>query len=180
MKCVATREYLAEHMPDVHMVAPQVPNYPMEAISLLRGVVSDTLQEFKDCQLGYIGSSMGGFMSTNLMQDFPGKAVLVNPAVNPHILFDDYLGEHEHPHTGKTFTLTKQHMVELQELLAPELKSPKDFWVLLQEEDETLDYREAVAKYKDANLTVEKGGDHSFQGYENYLERIFQFLYPKE
>ncbi|WP_232361418.1 YqiA/YcfP family alpha/beta fold hydrolase [Paraneptunicella aestuarii] len=179
MKCTETKEYMAQHHPDILLVAPQVPNYPMEAITLLRETVSEVVNKYPNAQLGYIGSSMGGFMSTNLMQDFPGRAVLVNPAVTPHILLHDYLGEHEHPYTGKSFTLTKQHMSELESLLVPKLQAPENFWVLLQEGDETLDYKEAVEKYSAGNVTVEKGGDHSFQGYGNYLQRIFQFLYPE-
>lgn len=175
VKCQATLEYMAQHHPDIHIVAPQVPYYPDEAIQTLRELVAP----YQGCQLGYIGSSMGGFMSTNLMQDFPGKAVLINPAVTPHILLKDFLGEHEHPHTGDKFTLTGQHMADLEQLLVPNMANAEDFWVLLQEEDETLDYREAIDKYQNSKLTVEPGGDHSFQGFENHLPGIMAFLFSK-
>lgn len=173
VKCLATQAHFEQHHRDIEFISTQIPYYPGEAITHLRKLVS----QYQDCRLGYIGSSLGGFLSTNLMQDFPGKAVLINPAVTPHILLKDYLGEHIHPYTQEKFTLTEQHMAELSELFVEKMRSPENFWVLLQEKDETLDYREAVAKYQQSKLTVEPGGDHSFQGYENYLPEIVSFLF---
>lgn len=173
VKCQATLAYFQQHHSDIERIAVQIPYYPQDAISQLRTLVS----QYQDCQLGYIGSSMGGFLSTHLMQTFPGKAVLINPAVNPHILLKNYLGEHLHPYTQETFTLTEQHMTQLSELCVDTIRVPEDFWVLLQENDETLDYREAVEKYQQSKVTVEPGGDHSFQGYENYLPEIASFLF---
>jgi len=173
VKCQATLAHFQQHHSDIEFVATQIPYYPDEAITHLHKLV----RQYQDCQLGYIGSSLGGFLSTNLMQNFPGKAVLINPAVTPHILLKDYLGEHTHPYTQEKFTLTEQHMTELSELFVANMHAPENFWVLVQEKDETLDYREAVAKYQQSKLTVEPGGDHSFQGYENYLPEIVSFLF---
>lgn len=173
VKCQQTQSHFEQHHRDITFVSTQIPYYPAEAITHLRELVS----KYSDCQIGYIGSSMGGFLTTQLMQDFPGKAVLINPAVTPHLLLQSYLGEHLHPYTQEKFTLTQQHMVELQQLLVEELHAPENFWVLVQEEDETLDYREAVEKYRHSKLTVEPGGDHSFQGYDNHLPSIVSFLF---
>ena len=70
-------------------------------------------------------------------------------------------------------------MLELEQLFVAQLTKPENFWVLLQEEDETLDYREAVDKYQKSKLTVEAGGDHSFQGYDRFLPGIMEFLFEK-
>mgnify|MGYP001050297142 CR=1 FL=1 len=176
VKCQATQIYFQQHHRDIEFVATQIPYYPEEAITHLRELVS----KYKDCQLGYIGSSMGGFLSTNLMQDFPGRALLINPAVTPHILLKDHLGEHLHPYTQEKFTLTESHMGQLEKLTVTKMLAPENFWVLLQEKDETLDYREAVEKYQHSKLTVEPGGDHSFQGFENYLPDIVSFLFDDQ
>ncbi|MCY7296278.1 YqiA/YcfP family alpha/beta fold hydrolase [Alteromonas sp. a30] len=173
VKCQATLNYMAQHHPDISIISPQIPYYPSEAITHLTTLI----EPFKDAQIGYIGSSMGGFMSTHLMQLFPGKAALINPAVTPHILLKNFLGEHIHPYTNEPFTLVDTHMSELENLLVSDMKQPENFWVFLQEGDETLDYREAVEKYKHSKLTVEAGGDHSFQGYENHLPNIVSFLF---
>jgi predicted esterase YcpF (UPF0227 family) len=49
------------------------------------------------------------------------------------------------------------------------------YLVLLQTGDETLDYRGAALKYKNAQCIIEPGGDHSFTGFERHLEKIIQF-----
>lgn len=173
-KCQATRAYVAKHHPDIEFVAPQIPNYPQRAVSNLRGV----LQQYRDQQIGYVGSSMGGFMATRLMQEYPGKAVLVNPAVQPDQLLQNHLGEHTHPHTAQNFVLTSEHILQLKHLFVAKLRSPENYWVLLQKKDEVLDYRLAVDRYQNGQLTVEDGGDHSFQGFSQYLRSIIAFLYP--
>jgi predicted esterase YcpF (UPF0227 family) len=47
---------------------------------------------------------------------------------------------------------------------------------MLQTGDETLDYREAVAKYAGSRLKIHKGGDHSYQGFDVELPELFAFL----
>ena len=174
VKCRAVGAYVAKHHPDIEFVAPQIPNYPQRAVSKLRCI----LQHYRDQQIGYVGSSMGGFMATHLMQDYPGKAVLVNPAVKPDLLLQHHLGEHTHPHTAQNFVLTSEHILQLKHLFVAQLRSPENYWVLLQKNDEILDYRLAVDRYQSGQLTVEDGGDHSFQGFAQYLRSIIAFLYP--
>jgi len=50
------------------------------------------------------------------------------------------------------------------------------FFVLLQKEDELLDYADAQEKYDGAEVIVEDGGSHSFDGIERYLEDIRRFF----
>ena len=151
VKCQATLEYMAQYHPDITVLAPQIPYYPNQAIAHLQSII----EPFRSAQIGYIGSSMGGFMSTHLIQTFAGKAVLINPAVTPHILLKHFLGEHIHPYTNEPFTLVESHMDELASLYVEHIKQPENFWVLLQEGDETLNYREAVEKYKKYLKTTE-------------------------
>lgn len=114
-------------------------------------------------------------MATYLLQHCEGKAVLINPAVDPHLLMRDLLGKHTNPYTGQTFSVMPQHVKTLRQI-NPQVARPEDFWVLLQQGDETLNYRLAVNKYQGAKMTIEPGGDHSFQGFERYLSEIFTFL----
>ena len=47
---------------------------------------------------------------------------------------------------------------------------------MVQEGDETLDYRLAVDAYAGSKQLVEPGGDHSFVGFERHLPAIVEFL----
>jgi predicted esterase YcpF (UPF0227 family) len=74
--------------------------------------------------------------------------------------------------------LTQYHIDFLESINVDKMKSPKDTWVLLQTKDEVLDYRQAESKYQKCNLTIEQGGNHSFQDYEQHLPAIIKFLQP--
>ena len=111
-----------------------------------------------------------------MVEKYSGKAVLVNPAVRPFDLLVDFLGAHINPHTQQPFLLKNQHIDELRYLDTPTLNPKSDYWVLLQTADETLDYRQAETKYQDYKLSIEQGGDHSFQDFQRFLPDIFRFL----
>jgi predicted esterase YcpF (UPF0227 family) len=173
VKAQATKEYWLPNHPDIPMICPQLPYYPLEA----RDLLDEIAMQNQDKQLGFIGSSMGGFFSTYMMDRYGGKGVLINPAAQPHKVLSKYLGEHEHPYTQEKFVLEPHHMHELELMYSAKPKAPEDYWVLLQTEDETLDYRDAERKYQNAKLTIEEGGDHAFQGYERFLPDIYRFLF---
>jgi len=173
VKAQATLKYWQKYHSDVPMICPQLPSYPKDAKVMLDSIA----QEHQSKQLGFIGSSLGGFLSTYMVDHYGGKAVLINPAADPHNVLAKYLGEHVHPYTGEKFILRTSHMQELESMHRAQPKQPEAFWVLLQTEDETLDYRDASLKYRQSKLTVEEGGDHAFQGYERFLPEIYDFLF---
>jgi predicted esterase YcpF (UPF0227 family) len=175
-KAQLTQAYVAAHHPQLRLVVPQLPNHPQAAMSLVCGLV----EQYQGAVIGFIGSSMGGYFSSFLREKYGGKAVLINPAVQPYHLLADYLGEHVNPYTGQEFTLDASHVTDLTHFDTRILSKPENYWVLLQTGDETLDYCQAQHKYQHGKLTVEQGGDHSFQGYERYLPNIFQFLLQDE
>ncbi|MBE1299883.1 MAG: esterase YqiA [Alteromonadaceae bacterium] len=175
VKAEATKHYWQQNHTEIEFVCLQLPYYPKEAQVLLNKLA----QQYKGCQIGFIGSSLGGFLATYMVDNFGGRAVLINPAAKPHEVLSDYLGEHTHPYTNERFTLQENHMTELADMHQEKPLSPQNIWALLQTEDETLDYRDAAKKYADAKLTIEEGGDHAFQGYERFLPQIFEFLFPK-
>ena len=172
LKATQTLEFVRANYPDLTIEIPQLANYPNEAIA----IIEQSVAKHKGKKLRFIGSSMGGFLSTFMVEKHSGKAVLINPAVQPFELLVNFLGEHIHPYTQQSFLLENKHIDELRSLDTPTLKSKSDYWVLLQTADETLDYRQAESKYQDYKLSIEQGGDHSFQGFQRFLPDIFRFL----
>lgn len=172
VKAQATKEYVARHFPDLDFEIPELSNYPMEAATDIEALVS----KHQDKEIRFIGSSMGGFLSTHFVEKVGGKAVLINPAVRPFELLVDYLGPHVNPYTNQEFTLSEQHIHDLIGLNTPQLAKPEAYSVYLQTGDETLDYRQAEDKYRGARVQIEQGGDHSFQGFDKHLPEIFRFL----
>ncbi|ORT48287.1 esterase [Vibrio sp. qd031] len=173
MKANLMADYVNTHRPDIQLLIPQIPCYPKTAIALLTQLV-ETHQD--DYEIGLVGSSLGGYLSTWLNQQYGLKAVLVNPAVKPYELLSDYLGEQTNPYTNEHYTLDHSHIEDLKQLDVERLNDPTDFWLIQQMGDEVLDYRQAVDKFSASRQTVERGGDHSFQQFERFPEKIIQFL----
>jgi len=171
-KAVQFLEYVRAHHPDLTIEIPQLANYPNDALAIIEQLVA----KHKGKKLRFIGSSLGGFLSTFMVEKYSGKAVLINPAVRPFELLVDFLGEHINPNTQQPFLLENKHIDELRQLDTPTLNSKSDYWVLLKTADETLDYRQAETKYQDYRLSIEQGGDHSFQDFQRFLPDIFSFL----
>ena len=141
------------------------------------GQLEEIIEQCDD-SIGLIGSSLGGFYATWLAQKYNLKSVLVNPAVEPHKTMSQYLGLNSNYHSGETYTLTQSHINFLETINVDNVSNPKNIWVLLQTADEVLDYRQAKIKYSQSILTIEQGGNHNFQHYEQHLPAIIKFLQP--
>lgn len=165
--------YCEAQRPDIKVITPRLPSYPEEAAQYLIQLVETYQTEY---QIGLVGSSLGGYLSTWLNHRYGFKAVLVNPAVKPYELLADYLGTQVNPYTKEEYFLEEKHMKELSSLRVDTIDTPSSLWLLQQEGDEVLDYRQAVDKYSACKQTIEKEGDHSFVDFERYPEQIIQFL----
>jgi len=150
-------------------LAPQLPAAPREAIALAEDLIA------RHPVTTVIGSSLGGYYSTWLAEKFDLRAVLVNPAVVAHLSLQKYIGPQTWLYTGERFDFTLDHVEQLRVIEVPLLAKPERFWLLVEEGDETLDYRDAVHRYAGARQTVLPGGDHSFTRWNDYLDDIVAF-----
>jgi predicted esterase YcpF (UPF0227 family) len=124
-----------------------------------------------------IGSSLGGFYATYLAEKHGCRAVLIQPAVFPHIGLEAYLGPQKNLHTGAPYELTRAHLEGWRRLFV-ERVDPEKYLLLLETGDEVLDYRDAVKKYEGARMVIRQGGDHSLQSFEEHIPRILRFAGP--
>lgn len=122
----------------------------------------------------FVGSSLGGFYATYLAEKHDARAVLINPAVEPHIGLRAYLGEQKNLHSGEPYRLTDAHLREWEALVVPRI-APRRYLLLVETGDEVLDYRKAVERYRGAEQIVIAGGDHSLLSFPRHLERIVAF-----
>ena len=136
------------------------------------GIVRRLIQGKED--VCYIGSSLGGFYATYMVETHGGRAVLINPAIDPHVGLRAYLGPQKNLYTGETYELTEAHVREWERLYAPTI-SPERYLLLVETGDEVLDYRRAVERYAGAQQLVVQGGDHTLQSFPQHLPRIVEF-----
>ncbi|MEZ9595607.1 YqiA/YcfP family alpha/beta fold hydrolase [Shewanella sp. 10N.261.52.F9] len=174
-KGLVTASYIAEHHPQLPFFQPQLPSEPLEAMALLIDIVEKAQAEGEP--LTYIGSSLGGYFASYLTETYGGRAVLVNPAVKPFELFDEFIGTQYNPYTDETYQVVAEHKHDVGRYNTPAILNPDRFYVLLQTGDEVLDYKQAMQKYHCCKLLIEPDGDHSFIGYKDQLASICEYLF---
>jgi len=148
---------------------PALHHHPREAIGQLNKAIEDLGRPL------LVGSSLGGYYATHLAERHGLKALLINPAVSPHRMFDGYLGTQKNLYTDEAWELTYDHVTALAELEVPAPQDPQRYQVWLQTGDETLDYRLAQQYYRACALRIQAGGDHSFQGFAAQLPAMLSF-----
>lgn len=155
-------------LPGVQITALDLPYTPDAAMAVLA-------QQITAPPTAIIGSSLGGFLATVLAERYGCRACLINPAVAPHTVLADYIGDYHHPVLQQRYQVRTEHMTQLASLMPLTLKRPEQYFVLLQSGDEVLDYRQALEYYQGARFELVEGGDHSFVGYQQYLAKIAEF-----
>jgi len=172
LKAQQMSAYLANYCPEIRFICPQLPCLPAD----MWRVIESVFEQYKTDQIAVMGSSLGGYLATKAAQQYQVKVLLINPAVFPYRLLS-HAGPQKHPYTAENYLIDTTYLTQLKALQVPYQGTPEQCWVLLQQEDQVLDYREALEKYKHCTITCEPGGDHSFSGFERYLPEIIKFLF---
>jgi len=150
---------------------PALPDRPAAAIALLER----EMQGARAQDITLVGSSLGGYYSTYLAERHGVRAVLVNPAITPHLGLAAYLGEQRNLYTGEAYQLTQVHLDELRALWVERPSAMERYLLMVTTGDEVLDYREAVARYEGAEQLVVQGSDHGFAEFEQHLDLVLRF-----
>jgi len=151
-------------------VCPQLPVSPKAAVTLAESLLEPGTT--------VVGSSLGGYYATWLCEQYPDQvqgAVLVNPAVLAHVSLERYLGPQKNLYTGEAFDFTPAHIAEMRSFEVAAPRRTDAYWLLAEEGDEILDYREASAKYTHSRQTVLPGGNHTFSRWHDYLDAVIDF-----
>ena len=155
------------HLPDLNMPPEQVLAHVSEMIACLDQVV-------------LIGSSLGGFYATQLVAKHAVPAVLINPAMRPWQLFHDLFGAELPYVVNAQWTLDQTQLDQLEQMAVPFVQDADKILVLLQQDDEVLDYREAQRYYSNAAhqsmIMTEANGNHAMENFADKIPMALQFL----
>jgi predicted esterase YcpF (UPF0227 family) len=164
-KAVMLGDYVRNCVSGVDCVVPELHHRPRRAIE----TIESACRRIPVADLTLVGSSLGGFYATVAAERLGCRAALLNPAVRPHTHFARYLGAQRNFYTGEEFELTHEHIDELAALDPPAITRPERYWLFVETGDVVLDYREAVAYYRDALHTVVRGGDHTLVSFPEHV-----------
>ena len=154
-----------------HLYAcPALADTPHAALRTIEAAIAGS----EPGRITFLGSSLGGFYATYLAQKLGCRAVLINPAITPHIGLEAYLGTQKNLHTGEPYELTRAHLEGWRDLVVERI-DPERYLLLLETGDEVLDWREAARKYEGARTVIRDGGDHSLQSFPEHIGRILAF-----
>ncbi|SBS28139.1 esterase YqiA [Marinomonas spartinae] len=154
-------------------LAPRLVWQPAKALAQLEAMITE--QHSQGNRVTLIGSSLGGFYGSYLAEKYQIHCILVNPAVQAPTLLVEHLGPQYNPYTDEHYVLTQAHMAELQAMMVA-TPTPSLYWLMVQEGDETLDYRAALQTFPEtARLTHELNGSHRFEGFERFTDDILRF-----
>jgi len=156
---------LQEYFGRERVLAPDLPDQPLAVVACLEELIGQY-----DIRL-LVGSSLGGYFATWLKGKHDIPAVLINPAIAPYLLLEDYLGSHQGCN-GRRVEVTPDTLAALRGLHRPVLRDDERYLVLLQTGDQILDYRHAAACYAGKDIVIEQGGNHRFDNLSDYLPRI--------
>ena len=165
-KAMLLERYLSERGRADRYACPALPPRAREALACIEPLL--------DTETCLIGSSLGGFYATWLAETRGLRAVLINPAIEPHVGLAAYLGPQQNLYTGERYTLTEAHLRDWQALYAPRI-TPSRYLLLVETGDEVLDYRRAVERYAGCEQVVVAGGDHSLKSFPEHLPRVLRF-----
>jgi uncharacterized protein len=155
-----------------HICIPHMSHGPAETIAQLHALIAERNPDY----LALMGSSLGGYYASYLSEFYNAPAVLINPAVRPYELWESHLGENKNYYSDEVHIVTRDHIEELRQLDVPKFSQPENFKVFLQTGDETLDYRQALAKFSKSQCVVREAGSHSYDGFEQELPAMFDFF----
>lgn len=149
---------------------PALPPSPHAAMELLTSIVHSA-----KTPPALIGSSLGGFYATWLAERFELAAVLVNPAVRPYELLQQYVGRQKNIYTGVEYELTTAAVDELR-AYEPAERVRGRYLLLARTGDEVLDTTQAQQWYQGHAQIIVGGGDHGFSDFANYLDIVLASL----
>jgi uncharacterized protein len=168
-KAQALERYVADLRGSEEVRCPALPPSGRDAIAIIEALMNAATDP-----VCLVGSSLGGFYATYLAECHGVRAVLLNPAIEPHIGLRTYLGTQKNLYTGEMYELREQHLQEWAALYRSSLH-PGRYFLIVETADEVLDYTRAVQRYAGAEQLVVPGGDHSLRSFGVVLPRILQF-----
>ena len=171
IKANRLKHFLTKCDRGVKFFCPDLSYDPQRAIESLSSLISNLDPKLTTL----VGSSLGGFYATWLSCFYHVRAVLINPAIVPHIDLRPYLGKQKNYHSKYEYHLEEAHLKKLEELYVDKFSNQQLFFLIHTTGDKLLDWRVACDRFRNARQLIIYGDDHGFSEFPRYLRTIAEF-----
>lgn len=158
---------LKKYFGEGNVLSPDLSPSPLDAVTMIESLLKSEKIDL------IIGSSLGGFYATYLAEKYQMRAVLLNPSTEPWKTLAPYVGWQQRFCDEEMFEFKMVYLDQLQTLTV--MPENGNYLVLLQSDDEVLDYTKAQSLYNKHKVIVEHGGNHRFENIDVYMSMIGKF-----
>ena len=165
------KNFVSKYTKNAKIIIPDLDDNFEKAHLQIEKLISENSPE-----IVFMGSSLGGYLALYYSQIHEVEAVLINPAIPPLSGFEIHLGENENYATGKKFMIKKDDLSFIRSLHHKKIHKPENILVLLESEDEVLNYIETTSYFKASHIDIIYGGNHSYTSLKNKYTKVTNFL----
>ncbi len=154
----------------------RAPNLNVTSPEALKARLTEATADLADGEWALAGSSLGGFYAAHLASQRLVPAVLLNPAVTPWKIGEQYLNSPVTARNGTVITVTREWLDYLKSMTPLSPLAPEKTLLLVTTGDEVLDCRESMAAFPGLPRWVVNGSDHAVSDIARYIDALFSFL----
>ncbi|MBF7688222.1 esterase [Acinetobacter sp. EC24] len=171
------RQYCAQYFPHIDVYLPDLNRSPQQVIEHIRHYMA----QYPTHQFFCVGSSLGGFYANYIACLYGLKSVLINPVVDPALVFAQRIGIDHLPYkVTKTWSLQQHDLDELAQMLDSIALKRSEKLLLLQQGDEVLDYQHAQRYYmqnpSQCMMVTMHHGNHVMDNFADKIPMLMMFL----
>ena len=174
VKAVKTLSWMQACGASDRLWQPDLPASPKAAIAGVSQWPEEKRRLNPACRFDFIGSSLGGFYASVLVERFGGRAVLLNPAVTPWTDLQDQIGRKKVYFSDAEIEFVPEYLSDLQAMNVAMPTQTGRYFLLACLGDEVLDAHAMIARYKGASARIVEGGDHAISDFDLHLPWVMQ------
>jgi predicted esterase YcpF (UPF0227 family) len=142
-----------------------------EVISLELKIL-EAVEQF-DGETILVGTSLGGYFARYFSEKIGLRAIVMNPAVDPHLSLTRAIGEQTNYFTQQKYVVTPGGVQLLERY---QTEHPYDTLMILATDDEVIPYKKAIERYGATSKTVLTTGGHRMEDLNKVLGEIQRFI----
>ncbi|SDB82202.1 YqiA/YcfP family alpha/beta fold hydrolase [Acinetobacter boissieri] len=177
VKGLLLRQYCAQYFPDVKVYLPDLNRPPCQVIEHIHSYMA----QFPNHRFFCVGSSLGGFYANYIACLYGLKSVLINPVVDPALVFAEQIGMSNLPYSiTSSWALQQLDLDDLAQMFTSIVLKRSEKLLLLQQGDEVLDYQQAQRYYMQSPsqcmMMTMHDGNHVMNNFADKIPIIMMFL----